>query len=69
MYAATRALYNLKAPTVFVPSCIKEDIEKLFDIHRSMSGVELNVDLVALDVGTQSLLFSSLCSVFSFHIF
>lgn len=51
MYVATRGLYNLKPPTVFVPNCIKEDVEKLFNIHRSMSGVELNVDLVALDVG------------------
>ncbi|KAK9284411.1 hypothetical protein L1049_023583 [Liquidambar formosana] len=51
MYVATRALYNLKPPTVFVPPCIKEDVEKLFDIHRAMSQVELNLDLVALDVG------------------
>ncbi|KAF8410804.1 hypothetical protein HHK36_003341 [Tetracentron sinense] len=51
MYVATRGLYNLKPPTIFVPSCIKEDVEKLFDIHRSMSQVELNLDLVALDVG------------------
>ncbi|KAH7842240.1 hypothetical protein Vadar_003118 [Vaccinium darrowii] len=51
MYVATRALYNLKPPTVFVPPCIKEDVEKLFDIHRNMSQVELNLDLVALDVG------------------
>ncbi|CAK9134747.1 unnamed protein product [Ilex paraguariensis] len=51
MYVATRALYSLKPPTVFVPSCIKEDVEKLFDIHRALSEVELNLDLVALDVG------------------
>lgn len=51
MYVATRALYSLKPPTVFVPPCIKEDIERLFDIHRSMGQVELNFDLVALDIG------------------
>lgn len=51
MYIATRALYNLKPPTVFVPPCIKEDVEKLLDIHRNMSQVELNLELVALDVG------------------
>ncbi|KAK6919275.1 Metallo-beta-lactamase [Dillenia turbinata] len=51
MYVATRGLYNLKPPTIFVPPCIKEDIEKLFDIHRAMSQVELNFDLVALDIG------------------
>lgn len=51
MYIATRGLYGLKPPTVFVPPSIKEDVEKLLDVHRSMSQVELNLDLVALDVG------------------
>jgi ribonuclease Z len=51
MYLATRSLYNLKPPTVFVPPCIKEDVERLLEIHCTMSNVELNVDLVALDVG------------------
>ncbi|GAB2285224.1 mitochondrial 3'-tRNA processing endonuclease Trz2 [Dionaea muscipula] len=51
MYAATRELYSLKPGTVVVPPCIKEDVEKLFDVHRTMGQVELNVDLVALDVG------------------
>ncbi len=51
MYVASRGLYNLKPPTIFVPPCIKQDVEKLFDIHRAMGQVELNLDLVALDVG------------------
>ncbi|XWS75824.1 hypothetical protein CRYUN_Cryun01aG0125300 [Craigia yunnanensis] len=51
MYVASRRLYNLKPPIVFVPPCIKEDVEKLLDIHRTMGQVELNLDLVALDVG------------------
>ncbi|XP_049354993.1 tRNase Z TRZ2, chloroplastic [Solanum verrucosum] len=51
MYIATRGLYGLKPPTVFVPPSIKEDVEKLLDVHRSMSQVELNLDLIALDVG------------------
>lgn len=51
MYIASRGLYNLKPPTVFVPPCIKDDVEKLLDVHRTMGQVELNVDLVALDVG------------------
>ncbi|XP_042477851.1 tRNase Z TRZ2, chloroplastic [Macadamia integrifolia] len=51
MYVATRGLYNLKPPTIFVPPCIKEDVEKLFEIHRNMSRDELKFDLVALDVG------------------
>jgi hypothetical protein len=53
MYLATRGLYNLKPATVFVPPCIKEDVEKLLQIHRTMSQVELEVDLIALDVGMQ----------------
>ncbi|XP_009758016.1 tRNase Z TRZ2, chloroplastic [Nicotiana tabacum] len=51
MYIATRGLYGLKPPTVFIPPSIKEDVEKLLDVHRSMSQVELNLDLIALDVG------------------
>nr|GMD84045.1 ribonuclease Z, chloroplastic [Ipomoea batatas]GMD90137.1 ribonuclease Z, chloroplastic [Ipomoea batatas] len=51
MYLATRGLYNLKPPTVFVPPCIKDDVQKLLDIHRSMSQVELSLDLVALEIG------------------
>lgn len=51
MYVASRGLYSLKPPTIFVPPCIKDDVEKLFDIHRAMGQVELNFDLVALDVG------------------
>ncbi|OVA10067.1 hypothetical protein BVC80_1755g15 [Macleaya cordata] len=51
MYVATRGLYSLKPPTIFVPPCIKEDVEKLFDLYRSMGQVDLELDLVALDVG------------------
>lgn len=51
MYVASRGLYNLKPPTVFVPPCIKDDVEKLMDIHRTMGQVELNLELVALDIG------------------
>ncbi|CAI9772571.1 unnamed protein product [Fraxinus pennsylvanica] len=51
MYVATRGLYSLKPPTVVVHPGIKEDVERLFDIHRAMGQVELNFDLVALDVG------------------
>ncbi|XP_058070785.1 tRNase Z TRZ2, chloroplastic-like [Magnolia sinica] len=51
MYLATRGLYSLKPPTVFVPPCIKGDVEKLLDIQRAMSQTELKLDLVALDVG------------------
>lgn len=51
MYIATRGLYSLKPPTVFVPPSIKEDVEQLINLHRTMGQVELNYDLVALDVG------------------
>lgn len=51
MYLATRGLYNLKPPTVFVPPCIKEDVVNLLEIHRRMSQVELKLDLVALGLG------------------
>lgn len=51
MYLATRGLYKLKPPTVFVPPSIKDDVEKLLDIHRTMGNIELNVELISLDVG------------------
>uniref|UniRef100_A0A0D9XEY7 Lipid-binding serum glycoprotein C-terminal domain-containing protein n=1 Tax=Leersia perrieri TaxID=77586 RepID=A0A0D9XEY7_9ORYZ len=51
MYVATRGLYNLKPPIVFVPPCIKDDVEELLQIHRRMSQVDLKVELVALDLG------------------
>lgn len=68
MYVATRGLYSLKPPTVVVPPGIKEDVERLFDIHRAMGQVELNFDLVALDVGKnldfRCLSLISLCTPF-----
>ncbi|CAI9294829.1 unnamed protein product [Lactuca saligna] len=51
MYVATRGLYSLTPPTVFVPPAIKDDVENLMELHRKMGMVELNLDLVALDVG------------------
>lgn len=51
MYIATRGLYNLKPPTVFVPPCIRDDVEELLQVHRRMSQIELSVELVALDLG------------------
>ncbi|KAG2298006.1 hypothetical protein Bca52824_034478 [Brassica carinata] len=51
MYVASRGLYNLEPPKIFVPPSIKEDVEKLLDIHRTMGQVELNVELIPLHVG------------------
>ena len=51
MYVATRVLYSMKPPTIFVPTCIKEDVEKLFEVHRKMDQSELKHNLVGLDVG------------------
>ncbi|MED6191278.1 hypothetical protein PIB30_114640, partial [Stylosanthes scabra] len=50
-YIVRRGLYNLKPATVIVPPCIKENVEKLLDIQRILEHDELNVNLVALDVG------------------
>lgn len=51
MYVASRGLYNLEPPKIFVSPSIKEDVEKLLEIHRTMGQVELNVELIPLDVG------------------
>lgn len=51
MYVASRGLFSLKPPTIVVPKAIKEDVERLFDVHRAMDKSELKHNLVALDVG------------------
>lgn len=51
MYVATRGLYRMKPPTVVVPTCIKETVEQLFEVHRRLDGSELKHHLIALDVG------------------
>lgn len=51
MYVASRGLFSLKPPTVVVPSSVKEDVERLFEVHRKMDGSELKVNLIGMDVG------------------
>lgn len=51
MYVATRGLYGMKPPTIFVPVSIKEHVDKLFEVHRAMDQSELKHNLVALNVG------------------
>lgn len=53
MYVATRVLYNMRPPTIFVPADIKEHVEKLFEVHRAMDHSELNHNLVGLNVGEE----------------
>ncbi|XP_057820350.2 tRNase Z TRZ1 [Cryptomeria japonica] len=51
MYVATRGLYRMRPPTIFVSADIKEHVEKLFEVHRAMDHSELNHNLIALNVG------------------
>ncbi|KAH9613500.1 hypothetical protein KSS87_001513 [Heliosperma pusillum] len=53
MYVATRGLYSMKPPTIFVPSVIKEHVERLFEVHRAMDFSELKHTLVGLDIGEE----------------
>ncbi|XP_072983671.1 nuclear ribonuclease Z isoform X1 [Typha latifolia] len=53
MYVATRGLYSMKPPTIFVPASLKENVEKLFDIHRAMDQSLLNHNLIVLNVGEE----------------
>ncbi|TXG64000.1 hypothetical protein EZV62_010994 [Acer yangbiense] len=53
MYVATRGLYRMKPPTIIVPTSIKEDVEKLFEVHRKMDQSKLKHILVGLDVGEE----------------
>jgi len=40
----------MKKPTVIVPRCVKETVEKLFLIQRELDGSDLPVNLIGLDV-------------------
>lgn len=51
MYVATRGLYSMKPPTIIVPVAIKENVEKLFEVHRAMDQSELKHNLIGLNVG------------------
>uniref|UniRef100_A0A7C9E5A8 Metallo-beta-lactamase domain-containing protein n=1 Tax=Opuntia streptacantha TaxID=393608 RepID=A0A7C9E5A8_OPUST len=53
MYVATRGLFSMKPPTIFVPKAIEEHVQRLFDVHRAMDQSELKNTLVALDVGEE----------------
>lgn len=53
MYVATRGLYSMKPPTIFVPISIKEIVEKLFEVHRAMDLSELKHNLIGLNVGEE----------------
>ncbi|KAB1998598.1 hypothetical protein ES319_D12G100200v1, partial [Gossypium barbadense] len=46
----TLGLYGMRPPTIAVPTCIKEDVEKLFELHRKMDQSELKHNLIDLDV-------------------
>uniref|UniRef100_A0A5B7C5A6 Putative nuclear ribonuclease Z n=1 Tax=Davidia involucrata TaxID=16924 RepID=A0A5B7C5A6_DAVIN len=53
MYVATRGLYRMSPPTIIVPTAIKENVEKLFEVHRSIDHSELKHKLIGLDVGDE----------------
>ncbi|KAM0902781.1 hypothetical protein ACQ4PT_019062 [Festuca glaucescens] len=53
MYVATRGLYRLRPPSIFVPKYLKELVEQLFDVHRAMDQSELKHTLIPLDVGEE----------------
>lgn len=56
MYVATRGLYGMKPPTIIVPTAIKGDVEKLFEVHRNLDKSELKHNLIGLDVGNAQVL-------------
>ncbi|XP_057459756.1 tRNase Z TRZ1 [Actinidia eriantha] len=53
MYVATRGLYRMAPPTIVVPAAIKENVEKLFEVHRAMDHSELKHNLIGLNVGEE----------------
>jgi ribonuclease Z len=59
MYVATRGLYSMKPPTIFVPFSLKGHVENLFNVHRAMDRSELKHNLVGLNIGIYALLCAS----------
>ncbi|KAK8948793.1 Nuclear ribonuclease Z [Platanthera zijinensis] len=53
MYVATRGLYGMNPPTIFVPVSIKESVERLFNVHREMDRSELKHKLIGMNVGDE----------------
>ncbi|CAA6671704.1 unnamed protein product [Spirodela intermedia] len=53
MYVASRAMFRMKPPTIFVPSSIRDIVEKLFEVYRAMDQTELKHNLVSLNVGEE----------------
>ncbi|CAD6247349.1 unnamed protein product [Miscanthus lutarioriparius] len=49
MYVATRGLFRLRPPTIFVPACLRDLVERLFEVHRAIDQSELNHNLVPLE--------------------
>lgn len=53
MYVATRGLFRLRPPTIFIPACLRDLVERLFEVHRAIDQSELNHKLVPLEVGEE----------------
>ncbi|KAJ3669541.1 hypothetical protein LUZ60_011491 [Juncus effusus] len=53
MYVATRGLYSMKPPTIFVPNSLKQHVERLFEVHRDMDQSELKHNLIGLNIGEE----------------
>ncbi|KAI3879718.1 hypothetical protein MKX03_028416 [Papaver bracteatum] len=53
MYVATRGLFKMQPPTIFIPSSIEKDVKSLFEVYRKLDGAELKHNLIAIDVGEE----------------
>ncbi|KAI3953964.1 hypothetical protein MKW98_017788 [Papaver atlanticum] len=53
MYVATRGLFKMQPPTIFIPSSIEKDVKSLFEVYRNLDGADLNHNLVVMDVGEE----------------
>ncbi|AQK50819.1 Nuclear ribonuclease Z, partial [Zea mays] len=41
---------QLRPPTIFVPACLRDLVERLFEVHHAMDQSDLNHNLVPLEV-------------------
>jgi ribonuclease Z len=52
-YVAARGFLSLRPPTVFVPACLGDRVERLFELYHDISQSELKNSLVTLEVGEE----------------
>ncbi|KAJ3692025.1 hypothetical protein LUZ60_012375 [Juncus effusus] len=52
-YVEEREKCQMKPPTIFIPNCLKENVERLFEVDRDIKQTELKHNLIVLNIGEE----------------